>query len=162
MVMLVAVSVLVIVSQTGSISTEMQKPDSRLDELLDRKLVLESFPITQTWDNKIEGHCGNMKQCKAKRSAESDADSQIVDDITAEPTDVYTELDEAEEDARMMQINELLKMIESQEKAGGESCTPGTELNLGENIVDSYGKVRIDYFLFLRFFFKKCQRRAVL
>ena len=33
-------------------------------------------------------------------------------------------------------------MIESQEKAGGESCTPGTELELGENIVDSYGKVR--------------------
>ena len=32
-------------------------------------------------------------------------------------------------------------MIESQEKAGGESCTPGTELELGENIVDSYGKV---------------------
>ena len=32
-------------------------------------------------------------------------------------------------------------MIEAQEKAGGESCTPGTELELGENIVDSYGKV---------------------
>ena len=42
----------------------------------------------------------------------------------------------------MVKINELLKMIESQEKAGGESCTPGTELELGENIVDSYGKVR--------------------
>ena len=28
-----------------------------------------------------------------------------------------------------------------QERAGGESCTPGTELELGENIVDSYGKV---------------------
>ena len=41
----------------------------------------------------------------------------------------------------MVKINELLKMIESQEKAGGESCTPGTELELGENIVDSYGKV---------------------
>ena len=41
----------------------------------------------------------------------------------------------------MLKINELLKMIEAQEKAGGESCTPGTELELGENIVDSYGKV---------------------
>ena len=41
----------------------------------------------------------------------------------------------------MVKINELLKMIEAQEKAGGESCTPGTELELGENIVDSYGKV---------------------
>ena len=41
----------------------------------------------------------------------------------------------------MQKINELLKMIEAQEKAGGESCTPGTELELGENIVDSYGKV---------------------
>ena len=28
-----------------------------------------------------------------------------------------------------------------QERAGGESCTLGTELELGENIVDSYGKV---------------------
>ena len=28
-----------------------------------------------------------------------------------------------------------------QERAGGESCMPGTELELGENIVDSYGKV---------------------
>ena len=45
------------------------------------------------------------------------------------------------EDDRMLKINELLKMIEAQEKAGGESCTPGTELELGENIVDSYGKV---------------------
>ena len=46
----------------------------------------------------------------------------------------------------MVKINELLKMIESQEKAGGESCTPGTELELGENIVDSYGKVGISLF----------------
>ena len=45
----------------------------------------------------------------------------------------------------MVKINELLKMIEAQEKAGGESCTPGTELELGENIVDSYGKVTLDY-----------------
>ena len=44
----------------------------------------------------------------------------------------------------MVKINELLKMIEAQEKAGGESCTPGTELELGENIVDSYGKVTFD------------------
>ena len=43
----------------------------------------------------------------------------------------------------MVKINELLKMIEAQEKAGGESCTPGTELELGENIVDSYGKVTL-------------------
>ena len=42
----------------------------------------------------------------------------------------------------MQKINELLKMIEAQEKAGGETCTPGTELELGENMVDSYGKVR--------------------
>ena len=42
-------------------------------------------------------------------------------------------------------MNELLKMIESHGKAGGESCTPGTELELGENIVDSYGKVRMKY-----------------
>ena len=48
----------------------------------------------------------------------------------------------------MFKINELLKMIEAQEKAGGESCTPGTELELGENIVDSYGKVNIKYFQF--------------
>lgn len=50
----------------------------------------------------------------------------------------------------MVKINELLKMIESQEKAGGESCTPGTELELGENIVDSYGKVfhKLDFFNF--------------
>ena len=41
----------------------------------------------------------------------------------------------------MQKINELLKMIEAQEKAGGETCTPGTELELGENMVDSYGKV---------------------
>ena len=45
----------------------------------------------------------------------------------------------------MVKINELLKMIESQEKAGGESCTPGTELELGENIVDSYGKVSYNH-----------------
>ena len=45
----------------------------------------------------------------------------------------------------MVKINELLKMIESQEKAGGESCTPGTELELGENIVDSYGKVGVSH-----------------
>ena len=50
-------------------------------------------------------------------------------------------LQNANEDDRMLKINELLKMIEAQEKAGGESCTPGTELELGENIVDSYGKV---------------------
>ena len=48
-----------------------------------------------------------------------------------------------DEDDRMVKINELLKMIEAQEKAGGESCTPGTELELGENIVDSYGKVTL-------------------
>ena len=30
-----------------------------------------------------------------------------------------------------------------QERAGGESCMPGTELELGENIVDSYGKVSL-------------------
>ena len=47
----------------------------------------------------------------------------------------------------MVKINELLKMIESQEKAGGESCTPGTELELGENIVDSYGKVSVSHHL---------------
>ena len=50
-----------------------------------------------------------------------------------------------DEDDRMVKINELLKMIESQEKAGGESCTPGTELELGENIVDSYGKVSYNH-----------------
>ena len=49
-----------------------------------------------------------------------------------------------DENDRMVKINELLKMIEAQEKAGGESCTPGTELELGENIVDSYGKVSLD------------------
>ena len=54
----------------------------------------------------------------------------------------FTFLCSQDEDDRMVKINELLKMIESQEKAGGESCTPGTELELGENIVDSYGKVR--------------------
>ena len=48
-----------------------------------------------------------------------------------------------DENDRMVKINELLKMIEAQEKAGGESCTPGTELELGENIVDSYGKVSL-------------------
>lgn len=52
----------------------------------------------------------------------------------------------------MVKINELLKMIEAQEKAGGESCTPGTELELGENIVDSYGKVN----------FPKCQARIFI
>ena len=56
----------------------------------------------------------------------------------------------------MQKINELLKMIEAQEKAGGETCTPGTELELGENMVDSYGKVRtmqyrpIHIFMFYR------------
>ena len=50
----------------------------------------------------------------------------------------------------MVKINELLKMIESQEKAGGESCTPGTELELGENIVDSYGKVGVSRTVFVR------------
>lgn len=50
--------------------------------------------------------------------------------------------DHDKDNDRMVKINELLKMIEAQEKAGGESCTPGTELELGENIVDSYGKVR--------------------
>ena len=49
--------------------------------------------------------------------------------------------DHDKDNDRMVKINELLKMIEAQEKAGGESCTPGTELELGENIVDSYGKV---------------------
>ena len=49
-----------------------------------------------------------------------------------------------DENDRMVKINELLKMIEAQEKAGGESCTPGTELELGENIVDSYGKVSLN------------------
>ena len=51
--------------------------------------------------------------------------------------------DHDKDNDRMVKINELLKMIEAQEKAGGESCTPGTELELGENIVDSYGKVTL-------------------
>ena len=89
--------------------------------------------------------CKNDKDCREKRSADGLPDLEILDYFTEDSSDVYTELEEtdaeAEEDARMMQINELLKMIESQEKAGGESCTPGTELELGENIVDSYGKV---------------------
>ena len=51
--------------------------------------------------------------------------------------------DHDKDNDRMVKINELLKMIEAQEKAGGESCTPGTELELGENIVDSYGKVKL-------------------
>ena len=79
---------------------------------------------------------------RLKRSPEVPRDSIIEDYFTEDSIDNYSELDEAEEDARMIQINELLAMIESQEKAGGESCTPGTELLLGENIVDSYGKVR--------------------
>ena len=39
---------------------------------------------------------------------------------------LVTDIQEAPgEDERMMKINELLRMIENQEKAGGESCTPG-------------------------------------
>lgn len=44
-------------------------------------------------------------------------------------------------EAKMRKINELLNMIESQAMQG-ENCTPGTELDLGEEVVDSYGQER--------------------
>ena len=52
---------------------------------------------------------------------------------------------------------DLIKKIKQdkldQERAGGESCTPGTELELGENIVDSYGKVLLSESLDIPIFF---------
>ena len=83
----------------------------------------------------------NRRTVRSKRSPEVPPDSIIEDYFTEDSINSDSELDESEEDARMIQINELLAMIESQEKAGGEHCEPGTELLLGENIVDSYGKV---------------------
>ena len=50
-------------------------------------------------------------------------------------------IDEGIERDRMKKINELLHMIESQ-AIQGENCTPGTELDLGDKVVDSYAQVR--------------------
>ncbi|KAI5744986.1 hypothetical protein M8J76_007196 [Diaphorina citri] len=69
----------------------------------------------------------------------SDKGSEV-NKTSAASSEVFTSDDNAPNEDNMALVTKFLKIVESQHLTGA-NCTAGTDLNLGENVVDRYAQV---------------------